>query len=223
MITESYGTQTAGFTVLLPLTILWPRVSCGCGLLSGCRVTCTVLWGLPFHAFDVSWLKQEVSMSWISLQTCVRSSYTCPCTWSRRSLMSWHLPWHACTHICTLCIHQCYFCIVRNAVRDSLGCFPCVPSCGQVIPCPVCVFGGISLCLFFTHWRCTERFYMSSTYPNWQQAACCGILMLSSCMHESLTMFSSHSLLWSCSRAHGGNTVIWMNRLWNGLVHDEAV
>ena len=172
----------------------------------------------------------KVSMSWISLQSCVRSYYTCPCTWSRMSLMSWRLPWHsaqctntcslfadACTHICTLCIHQCYFCIVRNAVRGSLGCFPCVRSCGQVIPCPVRVFGGISLCLFFTHWRYTVRLYMSSTYPNWQQAACYGILMLSSCMHESLTMFSLHRLLWSCSRAHRGNTVTQMNRLWNSL------
>ena len=94
-------------------------------------------------------------------------------------------------------------------------------TCCTYIPCPVCVFGWISPCLLFTHWTWTVRFYMSSTYPNWQQAACCGILMLSSCMHKSL-MFSSHSWFWSCSRAQGGNTAIQMNRLWNSLVRDEA-
>ena len=170
-----------------------------------------------------------MSMSWISLQSCMRSYCTCPCTWSRMSLTSWRLPWHStlCTNTCSLhadaCTDVLYACISAISVLSELQWgVPCVRSCGWFVLC-VCVFGGISPCLFFTHWTCTVRFYMSSTYPNWQQAACCGILMLSSCMHESLTMFSLHSLLWSCSRAHGGNTVIQMNRLCNSLVHDEAV
>ena len=175
--------------------------------------------------------EQEVSMSWISLQSCVHSYHTCPCTWSRMSLMSWRLPWHsewvnmcllsadACIDVLYACV-WCYFCTGINAVRGSLWCFPCVRSCEWFAPCPVCVFGGISPCLFFTHWRCTVRFYMSSTYPNWQQAACCGILMLSSCMHGSLTMFSSHS--WFC-HAHGHmEETLSLRWLWNSLVHDEA-
>ena len=72
-------------------------------------VTCNVLWGLPSMRLMSPDTEQEMSMSWISLQSCTRSYCTCPCTWSRMSLMSWHLPWHSaqCTNTCSLIIDAC--------------------------------------------------------------------------------------------------------------------
>ena len=216
MIKESYGTQIAVFTGLLPLTMLWPRVSCECGLLGGCRVTCNVLWGLPFHTSDVSWQSRRCP--------CPESAYKLVCVVPTLALV----PGHACHWRADVCRdtqhnaqtrgHSLLTLVLMYCMHVVLFLYwhtgPCVRLCGHAVYTLSCVW--ISPCLLFTHWTCIVRFYVS-------KAVCCGILMLSSCTHESLTMFSSHSWFWSCSRAHGANTVIWMNKLRNGLLGDEAV